>query len=231
VAYDLGLWLGAVEAIAALGEEIEPDVAASARASAEAGRRAIRAGLWRGDWSADYVRSDGSAEEHLALDAFTLIRHDALEEPQALTMLEAARWRLESRRNSAQPYGDFGMLNVFPPYARPGELRAKSAFPYRYHNGAEWPWLDGLYAGERLRRGLSGWRYPLTRWWQVSLQQGWPAPVEYFSPPFGRGSPLQGWSSLPAAVALAHAEQVLGGDPAEEQGEVLLADRPKGPDS
>ena len=39
--------------------------------------------------------------------------------------------------------------------------------------------------------------------------------VEYFSPPFGRGSLLQGWSSLPAAVALAHRDIVLAGDPAE----------------
>jgi hypothetical protein len=39
--------------------------------------------------------------------------------------------------------------------------------------------------------------------------------VEHFSRPFGRGSLLQGWSSLPAAVALQYANQVLAGDPDE----------------
>jgi len=102
---------------------------------------------------------------------------------------------------------------VFPPFARSSDLRGKSAFPYRYHNGSDWPWLDGLYAGERLARGLGGWRYPLTRWWESALEAGWAGAVEYFSPRYGRGSLLQGWSSLPAAIALAHPEQVLADDP------------------
>ena len=131
-------------------------------------------------------------------------------------MLEQARERLESRRNPDQPYGDFGMLCVWPPFSDRAALRAKSAFPYRYHNGGDWPWLDGLYAAERLRRGLGGWRYPLTRWWETCLESGWAGPVEHFSTPFGRGSLLQGWSSFPAAVALAHADQVLAADPDED---------------
>jgi hypothetical protein len=45
------------------------------------------------------------------------------------------------------------------------------------------------------------------------MAAGWAGAVEYFSPAFGRGSLLQGWSSLPAAVVLAHADQVLAGDP------------------
>ena len=118
-------------------------------------------------------------------------------------MLDEVRSRLESRRNGEQPYGDFGMLCAFPPFADHAALRSKSAYPYRYHNGGEWPWLDAVYAAERLRRGLPGWRYPLTRWWSYCLEQGWAGPVEHFSRPFGRGSLLQGWSSLPAAVALA----------------------------
>ena len=40
---------------------------------------------------------------------------------------------------------------------------------------ADWPWLDGLYAGELLRRGRPGWRYPLTRWWESCLANGWMA--------------------------------------------------------
>jgi len=130
-------------------------------------------------------------------------------------MLEQARERLESRRNPDQPYGDFGMLCVWPPFSDRSALRAKSAFPYRYHNGGDWPWLDGLYAAERLRRGLGGWRYPLLRWWEACLERGWAGAVEHFSAPYGRGSLLQAWSSLPAAVALTYADQVLAGDPGE----------------
>jgi hypothetical protein len=37
--------------------------------------------------------------------------------------------------------------------------------------------------------------------------------VEYFSPPWGRGSLLQGWSAMPAAVALKYRDVVLNGDP------------------
>jgi hypothetical protein len=105
------------------------------------------------------------------------------------------------------------MLCAYPPFADQTALRAKSAFAYRYHNGGEWPWLDAVYAAERLRRGLGGWRYPLLRWWAWCLEQGWAGPVEHYSVPYGRGSLLQGWSSLPAAVALEHADAVLAGDP------------------
>jgi glycogen debranching enzyme len=219
VAYDIGLWIGALDALATLGARLDPALGAAARAEAEAARTAADSSLWRGDPKgghyADYVRGDGWTEAHLALDALMLLRFDAVPEPRALAMLDEVRARLESRRNDDQPYGDFGMLCAFPPFADRAALRAKSAFAYRYHNGGEWPWLDAVYAAERLRRGLAGWRYPLTRWWSFCLEQGWAGPVEHFSRPFGRGSLLQGWSSLPAAVALQYADRVLAGDPDE----------------
>ena len=155
---------------------------------------------------------DGSDEPHLTLDCLTLLRYGAVSGERAEAVLEAVQARLETRHNSGQPYGDWGMLFAWPPYSRRSDLRAKSAFPYRYHNGGDWPWLDAVYAQERLRRGLDGWRYPLTRWWESCLANGWAGAVEHFSPPFGRGSLLQAWSSLPAAVALAWSAQVLAGD-------------------
>ncbi|HWF77803.1 MAG TPA: GH116 family glycosyl hydrolase [Caulobacteraceae bacterium] len=213
VAYDIGLWIGALDALATLGARLDPPLGEAARAEAAAARIAADQALWRGDHYLDYLRPDGWAETHLALDALLLLRYDAVPEPRALAMLDEVRQRLESRRNGAQPYGDFGMLCCFPPFADRAALRAKSAFAYRYHNGGDWPWLDAVYAAERLRRGLPGWRYPLTRWWSYCLEQGWAGPVEHFSRPFGRGSLLQGWSSLPAAVALQYAERVAAGDP------------------
>jgi len=56
---------------------------------------------------------------------------------------------------------------------------------------------------------LGGVRYALTRWWEYCLEQGWAGPVEYFAPPFGRGSLLQGWSGMPAAVALKYGAEAV----------------------
>jgi hypothetical protein len=216
VAYDLGLWIGALDALAGLGVRLDPALGEAARTEAAAARTAADLALWRGGPTdghyVDYLRADGWAEDHLALDALMLLRYDAVPEVRALAVLDKVRARLESRRNDAQPYGDFGMLCAFPPFADHAALRAKSAYPYRYHNGGDWPWLDAVYAAERLRRGLTGWRYPLTRWWSYCLEQGWAGPVEHFSRPFGRGSLLQGWSSLPAAVAQQYADRVQAGD-------------------
>ena len=215
VAYDIGLWVGALDAIAELGATSDPDLAAEARQAVAKARGSVEDALWlRRGWYADYAAPDGFTEDHLTLDSLTLLRYGAVQPRQALAVLEAVRENLESRNNRVQPWHDWGVLCAFPPFKRRADTRAKSAFAYRYHNGGDWPWLDGLYAQERLRRGLSGWRYPLTRWWESCLRNGWMGAVEYFSPPFGRGSLLQGWSSLPAAVALTYAEQVLAGDPA-----------------
>ena len=215
VAYDLGLWIGALAALARLSDRLDPQLAARARVEATQARAAADTALWRGEFYADYVRTDGWSENHLALDALMLLRFDAAPDDRARTMLDRARARLESRRNADQPYGDFGMMCAWPPFADASALRAKSASPYRYHNGGEWPWLDAVYAAERLRRGLPGWRYPLTRWWEVCLERGWAGPVEHYSTPFGRGSLLQAWSCLPAAVALRYADRVAAGDPDE----------------
>jgi hypothetical protein len=49
--------------------------------------------------------------------------------------------------------------------------------------------------------------------------------VEHYSVPYGRGSLLQGWSSLPAAVALQYADTVMAGDPDEPEGSRASAQR------
>src|SRR5262249_4738953 len=133
-------WAGALAVIARLGDRLDPPRAAQARADLALGREAIDAWLWRDGGYADYVRPDGGAETHLALEALTLLRCAAAVEDQALAMLARVQARLESRRTPDQRYGDFGMLSVFPPFADRGALRAKSAFPFRYHNGGDWPW-------------------------------------------------------------------------------------------
>jgi len=204
VAYDLGLWVGALDVVAALGAKSDPTLATRAKAAAAEARESIDRLLWSDTYQgyADYATPDGFVEDHLVLDSLTLARYDAVPEDKALLLLRSIERTLESRHNRTQPYGDWGVLCAFPPYKRARDIRAKTAFPFRYHNGSDWPYLDGLYAEERLRRGLGGARYPLTRWWEYCLAQGWAGPVEYFAPPFGRGSLLQGWSSMPATAAL-----------------------------
>jgi hypothetical protein len=200
VAYDLGLWVGAADAMARMAEGREPRLAARARAAGAAARAGLER-LWRPEgWYADYLAIDGGREDHLALDTLTLLRFDAVTAARARGVLDAVHARLEA---------PWGVRCVDGPYRRRADLRAKSAFAGRYHNGGDWPWLDGLYASERLRRGLPGWEHGLTAWWRTGLARGWTSPVEHHSPAFGRGSLLQAWSSLPAAAALRHAEEVM----------------------
>jgi hypothetical protein len=213
VAYDLGLWVGALEVMARLGAGLDAECAQHAHHEARAARAAIEERLWRPQgWFADYASEDRN-EDHLSLDSITLLRFGAVSDERAAQVLERMRVKLESRHNGDQGFGDWGVMCAFPPYSRREDLRGKTVFPFRYHNGADWPWLTGAYAEERLRRGLDGWRYPMTRWWRTCLGQGWIGAVEYFSPPWGRGSLLQGWSAMPAVAALRHRQTVLAGDP------------------
>lgn len=219
VAYDLGLWVGALEALHRLADVLEPDLQSVIAATADIARTAIAKELWRPDgWYADYASPEGlsevepALEDHLTLDSLTLLRYDAVPEDRALEVLEAVRRHLETRHNGKQAFGDWGTMCVYPPFKHRADTHSKTSFAFRYHNGSDWPWLDGLYTEERLRRGLPGWRYPMLRWWETCLQMGWMGAVEYFSPPWGRGSLLQGWSAMPAAVAIKYRDVVLKGD-------------------
>jgi glycogen debranching enzyme len=216
VAYDLGLWIGALDIVAQLGATLDPALAARCTDAAAKGRKAIEAQVWLEDRqnAADYRADDGFTEDHATLDSLTLLRYSALPEKKALALLRKIEQSLETRHNAEQPYGDWGMMCAYPPFKRTRDIRAKTAFAFRYHNGSDWPYLDGIYAEERLRRGLGGARYALTRWWEMCLANGWAGPVEYFAPPFGRGSLLQGWSSMPATVALHYGEAAIGNAPA-----------------
>jgi glycogen debranching enzyme len=216
VAFDLGLFVGALDVVSTLGRTLDAALSEQAREAAGAARKAIEELLWveARQGYADYRTPGGFVEDHLTLDSLTLARFDAISPDKAKRLLLAIETSLESRHNADQPYGDWGVLCAYPPFKRSGDLRAKSAFAFRYHNGSDWPYWDGVYAEERLRRGLGGARYPLTRWWEACLANGWAGAIEYFSPPFGRGSLLQAWSAMPAAVALKYGNAAIAaGEP------------------
>ncbi len=94
------------------------------------------------------------------------------------------------------------MLCAYPLYKRGEDLFEKSADPFRYHNGSDWPYLDAIYALVLKQRNDPDWFYVATRWWEYGLAQGRLTPVEYFSPAYPVGGFLQAWSGLPALVLL-----------------------------
>ena len=203
VAYDLGLWIGALDVIAQHGVSLDEAVASRAAAMAQKARASLDQALLQPSGTyADYGTKTDFVEDHLTLDSLTLLRFKAVSPERAKSVLARVQQTLESRNNNKQPYGDWGVLCAFPPFKRPKDTREKSYFAYRYHNGSDWPYLSGLYAEQLLAHGLDGADYPLLRWWKTCLEEGWMGAVEYFSPPWGRGSLLQGWSSMPAAAAL-----------------------------
>lgn len=209
VSYDIGLWIGALDVIAELGAEFDAKVAQEAARVAAVARASLdEALLTPGGWYADYGTKQDFLEDHLTLDSLTLLRFDAVSKDRAKEVLGHVCKLLETRNNAEQPYGDWGVMCAWPPFKRVADTRAKSAFAYRYHNGSDWPYLSGLYAEQRLKFELDGWDYPMTRWWKTSLENGWIGSVEYFAPPFGRGSLLQGWTGMSAAAILEYRPQI-----------------------
>ena len=209
VSYDIGLWIGALDVIADFGGVCDEKVAREAAALAVKARASVDDALLQpSGWYADYGIKGDFVEDHLTLDSLTLLRFGAVGNDRAKVVLDAARDLLETRNNARQPYGDWGVMCAWPPFKRPADTRAKSAFAYRYHNGSDWPYLSGLYAEQRLQFGLDGWDYPMLRWWKTCLEEGWIGSVEYFAPPFGRGSLLQGWTGMHAAAILKYRDVV-----------------------
>ncbi|MEO8396895.1 MAG: hypothetical protein ABI700_28125, partial [Chloroflexota bacterium] len=95
---------------------------------------------------------------------------------------------------------DWGVMCCYPFYHEPADLFSISAEPYRYHNGGDWPYWDGVYGLILLQRDDPDARYVLSRWWEIALEHGWLTPFEYAAPPFPKGGLLQGWSAMPAVA-------------------------------
>lgn len=100
---------------------------------------------------------------------------------------------LESRSNRAIRHGDWGVLNAWPFY--------EGFVEYEYHNGADWPFIDGINAGARLLHGNADWYYPMTRWWEYDNEK-WPERTlpEHLSPVDTSGGDYQAWSVNPIAM-------------------------------
>ncbi len=207
VTYDLGLLVGALHAAADLARLRGDDsVAATYAQDARQVARLLDVHTWDAErgYYIDYrrTRRPAYAETHLALDTLVALRYAAAPPERAESVLDHARTMLQTRHNDAQPYGDWGVMCCFPPYGNPADLFAKSARAYNYHNGAEWPYLNAIYAQVLLERDDPDWRYVLTRWWALQLERDQLTPLEYHTPAYPDGAPLQGWSGMAVSAML-----------------------------
>ncbi len=169
--------------------------------AAERVKTGINAMLW--DEKLGYYvnfKTPEETETNLSIDTVFAALFDIAPPERAKRMLLRMEVLLETRNNTR--FGDFGTLCVYPPYSSAERLVEKSAYPLRYHNGAEWPYLSALYAFAKKIHGMEH-RYPLTRWYETGLEKGFATPVEYFSPYYPAGGMLQGWSAM-AAFAMDH---------------------------
>ena len=94
---------------------------------------------------------------------------------------------------------DFGVMCVYPPYKNLESAFSKSAQPFNYHNGANWPYLTAMYALAKRKYNMI-YKHLLTDWYWYNLFNCNYTPVEYFSPTCEDGSLLQAWNG---AVAFA----------------------------
>jgi glycogen debranching enzyme len=200
--YDLALYIralsGAESIYRALGRQDKAeDYGSRSRGAKEQLKR-----LLQEEGFFNYKNSGGAVEPNLSIELSLLVLYGILDEAEQKALLAKMTEQLETRNNKEQLFGDWGTMAVYPFYKHVHHLVEKTMAPYRYHNGGDWPYMDGIYAWSKLWAKDEGWRYPLTRWFQVSLENGWLTPVEYYGPVYGKGSNLQGWSSMPAAAML-----------------------------
>jgi glycogen debranching enzyme len=133
----------------------------------------------------------GVCVDRITNESAMAILFDLATQTQRDTLFESLR-TLESENNSEIAYGDWGVLNAWPLY--------EGFTPYDYQNGTDWPFLDGINAGARLKYHNNDWYYPLTRWWTFNREQdsGRVLP-EHVSPVDLDGGDQQAWSVNPIA--------------------------------
>ena len=95
-------------------------------------------------------------------------------------------------------------MNAIPPYEG---FKLTS-----YQNMTDWPVLDGMNAGARLKDGNADWYVPMTRWWitfEKTRKAGEMLP-EFVSPTDQTGGRDQAWSVNPIVSFIRYG---LGVDP------------------
>lgn len=146
--------------------------------------------FWNDEGGYYYERCEnGVCEDRVTSESALAILYDLPSVDQRERLFESLR-SLESATNPDIAHGDWGVLNAWPLY--------DGFTPYDYQNGADWPFLDGINAGARLKYGNDDWYYPLTRWWTFNEEQGSGRVLpEHVSPVDLDGGDQQAWSVNP----------------------------------
>lgn len=99
----------------------------------------------------------------------------------------------------------WGVVNAVPAYS--------GFILNNYQNQTDWPVLDGMNAGARLKHGNANWYHPMTRWWTSfnSVREKGEKLPEFFSPTDLSGGRSQAWSVNPIVSFIRYG---LGIDPA-----------------
>jgi glycogen debranching enzyme len=147
----------------------------------------------------------GKCVERVTAESALAVLYGVLDSERSVQQLDALQ-RLEK---------EWGVINAWPLYN--GFAR------YHYQNGTDWPFLDGINAGARLRVGDAGWYFPLTRWWEYNneLKTGKVLP-EYVSYLDKHAGDKQAWSVNPI---VSYVRYGLGIDPGFEKEVVLTSDK------
>ena len=154
--------------------------------------------LWMDDkgYYLNYTNDDFT-EDNLSIDTVIAVIYGIADKDQSKKLLENCERMLDSRNNSAvEP---FGMFCVYPLYKSIKGAVNKSATPFNYHNGADWPYWSAMLAYAYKMYGFE-YEFALKNWFTYNLKNGNYTPVEYFSPYCKDGSLLQAWSSVAAFV-------------------------------
>ncbi|MBR2646852.1 MAG: hypothetical protein IKD47_04795 [Clostridia bacterium] len=163
-------------------------------------QKAINTILWDEEkgYYINYVDGDFT-EDNLSVDTVLVYLFGIADEERSNRMLDAMERLLETKNNTLQQAGDYGIMCVYPFYKRIGAAYFKSSQDYEYHNGGNWPYWSAMYAYAKHLAGRD-YRYALKSWFSYNLERGIFTPVEYFSPCRKSGSTLQAWSGAAAFV-------------------------------
>lgn len=131
---------------------------------------------------------EDTCEDRLTNESALMVLFDLATPDQEQALLDAML-DLETRHND-DVEGDWGVMNAWPFY--------EGFVDHEYHNATDWPFIDGINVGARLKAGNEDWYYPLTRWWTYGKEQGSPLVLpEYVSPLINDSGDLQAWSVNP----------------------------------
>ena len=161
-------------------------------------KESINTYLWLEDkgYYLNFTNGDFT-EDNLSIDTVLAVIFGISDKDRSKRFLESCERLLDSRNNSAvEP---FGMFCVYPLYKSIKGAVNKSATPFNYHNGADWPYLSAMLAYAYKMYGFE-YEFALKNWFTYNLKNGNYTPVEYFSPYCKDGSLLQAWSSTVAFV-------------------------------